>query len=81
MRPDRTRIVQEGLFKEDPGGLPGTGHSGAGLGAIIYRPSTMTPHTRREVRWRGQRGAAPRIPMSLWRRPLSPFVTVIKAGR
>jgi len=38
------------------------------------------PHSG-EVRWLGQRGAAPRIPLSLWRRPLSPFVTVIKAGR
>ena len=26
-------------------------------------------------------GRRPRIPLSLWRRPLSPFVTLIKAGR
>ena len=80
MRPDRTRIVQEGLFKEDPGGLPGTGHSGAGLCDHLPTVNYDAPHSG-EVRWLGQRGAAPRIPLSLWRRPLSPFVTVIKAGR
>ena len=80
MRPDRTRIVQEGLFKEDPGGLPGTGHSGAGLCDHLPTVNYDAPHSAGSSLARPA-GRRPRIPLSLWRRPLSPFVTLIKAGR